>query len=97
LPVRHGLLIGGVCKASGAAKAGVHGATTQVTVAGDTWPLGGDIIVKADGARVGTLNDLRTVVGSKKPGETVELELARGSRTFDVKVKLGRQPASPVC
>jgi S1-C subfamily serine protease len=97
LPVRHGLLVGGVCKSSGAAKAGVHAATTQVTVAGDTWPLGGDIIVKADGARVGTLDDLRTVVGSKKPGETVELELARGSKTFDVKVKLGRQPASPVC
>jgi S1-C subfamily serine protease len=97
LPVRHGLLVGGVCRSSGAAKAGVHGATTQVTVAGDTWPLGGDIIVKADGVRVGSLDDLRTIVGAKKPGDTVGLELERGSKTLDVKVKLGRQPASPLC
>jgi S1-C subfamily serine protease len=97
LPVRHGLLVGGVCKSSGAAKAGVHGATTQVTVAGDTWPLGGDIILKADGTPVGSLDDLRTIVGAKKPGDTVGLLLERGSKTLDVKVKLGRQPASPLC
>jgi S1-C subfamily serine protease len=97
LPVRHGLLVGGVCKSGGAARAGVHGATTQVTVAGDTWPLGGDIILKADGVRVGSLDELRTIVGAKKPGDTVGLELERGSKTLDVKVKLGRQPASPLC
>jgi S1-C subfamily serine protease len=97
LPVRRGLLVGGVCTSSGAAQAGVHGAKTQVTLAGDTWPLGGDIIVKADGTRVGSLDPLRTIVGDKKPGDTVDLEVYRGSKTLDMKVKLGRQPASPLC
>jgi S1-C subfamily serine protease len=97
LPVKRGLLVGGVCKTSGAARAGVHGATTHVTLAGDTWPLGGDIIVRADGARVGSLNELRSIVGDKQPGETVELELYRGSKTLDTKVRLGRQPAAPLC
>jgi S1-C subfamily serine protease len=97
LPVQHGLLVGGVCKTGGAARAGIHAATTQVTLAGDTWPLGGDIIVKADGMRVGSLDQLRALVGDKKPGDTVSLELYRGSKTLDIKVKLGRQPASPLC
>jgi S1-C subfamily serine protease len=95
--VQHGLLVGGVCKTGGAARAGIHAATTQVTLAGDTWPLGGDIIVKADGMRVGSLDQLRALVGDKKPGDTVSLELYRGSKTLDIKVKLGRQPASPLC
>jgi len=97
LPVRHGLLVGSVCKASGAAKAGLHGATQQVTVAGDTWPLGGDIIVRADGTHVGSVDELRTLVGRRKPGDTVQLELYRGDKTMTVKVTLGRQPLSPRC
>src|SRR5581483_9628159 len=65
LPVRQGLLVAAVCKGSGAAQAGVHGSKTQVTLSGDTWPLGGDIIVKADGVTVGSLDQLRTLVGDK--------------------------------
>ena len=53
LPVSDGLLVGTVCERPGAAKAGLRGAKQQVTVAGETWPLGGDIIVKADGIPVG--------------------------------------------
>src|SRR5581483_478015 len=93
LPVRQGLLVAAVCKGSGAAQAGVHGSKTQVTLSGDTWPLGGDIIVKADGVTVGSLDQLRTLVGDKKPGQSVQLELYRGSKKLDVNVKLGRQPA----
>src|SRR5438094_4785097 len=63
LPVRHGLLVGRVCHDGGAAKAGVRGATQQVTLAGDTWPLGGDIIVRVDGARVVSVAQLRNIVG----------------------------------
>ena len=97
LPVRQGLLVAAVCKGSGAAQAGVHGSKTQVTLSGDTWPLGGDIIVKADGVTVGSLDQLRTLVGDKKPGQSVQLELYRGSKKLDVNVKLGRQPATPLC
>jgi S1-C subfamily serine protease len=97
LPVKHGLLVSNVCENSGAAKAGVHGATQQVTLSGSTWPLGGDIIVKVDSVPVSTVDQLRTIVGTKKPGDSVELELYRKTSSLDVKVKLGRQPASPLC
>jgi S1-C subfamily serine protease len=95
--VKSGLLVSTVCHNSGAAAAGVRAATQEVTLAGVTWPLGGDIVVKADGLRVGSLDQLRAIVADKKPGDSVELELDRKNSTLDVKVKLGRQPASLVC
>ena len=97
LPVKSGLLVGKVCRSSGAADAGVRGARQEVTLAGVTWPLGGDIIVKVDGLRVTSLDQLRTIVADKKPGDSVELELDRSTSTLDVKVKLGRQPSTPLC
>jgi S1-C subfamily serine protease len=97
LPVRRGLLVGKVCRDGAAAKAGVRGATQHVTLAGDTWPLGGDIIVRMDGGRVTSVAQLREIVGSSKPGDVVDLELYRGKRMMNVNVKLGRQPASPRC
>jgi S1-C subfamily serine protease len=95
--VRRGLLVGKVCRDGAAAKAGVRGATQHVTLAGDTWPLGGDIIVRMDGGRVTSVAQLREIVGSSKPGDVVDLELYRGKRMMNVNVKLGRQPASPGC
>jgi S1-C subfamily serine protease len=97
LPVRSGLLVGKVCHDGAAAKAGVRGATQHVTLAGDTWPLGGDIIVRIDGDRVTSAAQLREFVGSSKPGDSVELELYRGNKITNLSVKLGRQPASPRC
>jgi S1-C subfamily serine protease len=97
LPVQHGLLVGSVCSASGAAKAGLRGGTQQVTVAGDTWPLGGDILVKVNGVPVRSVDALRSLVSQHKPGDTLQLEIYRGDKTATVKVKLGRQPLSPRC
>ena len=97
LPVRSGLLVGTVCSATGAAKAGLRGATQQVTVAGETWPLGGDIIVKADGIPVASVEQLRSIIADKKPGDTLQLQIYRGDKTRNLKVKLGRQPLSPRC
>src|SRR4051794_14197238 len=97
LPVPRGLLVGRVCRDSTAAKAGVHGATRQVMLAGVTWPLGGDIIVKVDGVPVTAVDELRTIVGDKKPGDSVQLELQRRNATVDVRVKLEQEPASIDC
>ena len=97
LPARSGLLVSRVCADTGAATAGLRGAKRQVTVAGDTWPLGGDIIVKADAMPVGSLEQLRTLISQHKPGDTLQLEIYRGEKTMTVKVRLGRQPLSPRC
>jgi S1-C subfamily serine protease len=95
LPVKRGLLVESVQPASGAAKAGVKGGSTQVTVAGESYVLGGDVIVRADGARVSTLSRLRQIVAAKKPGDKIRLELYRDSKKLILTVTLGRQPNSP--
>jgi S1-C subfamily serine protease len=97
LPTRSGLLVGTVCAATGAAKAGLRGGTQQVTLGGDTWPVGGDIVVKLDGAPVDSVDAMHTAIAGKRPGDTVHLEIYRGNSTKTLEVKLGRQPASPRC
>jgi S1-C subfamily serine protease len=90
-PVSHGVLIAEVKAGSGAAKAGLRGATTQAVVAGETWPIGGDLIVKADGQTIGSLARLREVIAMKKPGDTMQLEIYRGTKKMTLDVELGRQ------
>jgi S1-C subfamily serine protease len=90
-PVSHGVLVATVKAGSGAAKAGLHSATTQAVVAGDTWPIGGDLIVKADGQTIGSLGRLRDVIAAKKPGDSLQLELYRGTKKMTVDARLGRQ------
>jgi S1-C subfamily serine protease len=94
-PVEQGLLVQSVQPGSGAAKSGLRGGTTQVVVAGDTWKLGGDVIVRADGVHVGSLDRLRDLVAAKKPGESMRLDIYRGQKEISIDVKLGRQPNSP--
>ena len=81
LPTAHGLLVQGVQPGTGAAKAGLHASTSQVTVQGDTWPLGGDIIVAADGVRVSSIAALRDAVAAKQPGDSMTLRIIRGTKT----------------
>jgi S1-C subfamily serine protease len=95
LPVRRGLLVERVEAGSAADEAGLKGGTTEVVVAGESWQLGGDVIVRADGVRVDTDDRLRDVISGKRPGDTIELEIYRGEKEMTLKVKLGRQPSSP--
>jgi S1-C subfamily serine protease len=95
LPVTKGLLVQSVQPGSGAARAGLKAGTTQVVLAGESYNLGGDIIVGAAGAPIASLDKLRDVVAAKKPGDKLDLEIYRGSKKTTVTVKLGRQPASP--
>jgi S1-C subfamily serine protease len=97
LPSSQGLLVKKVCRSSGSADAGLHGAEQTVVVAGESWPLGGDLIVAADGNRVGSTEALRDAVAMKKPGDEMKLTLYRGDKEMNVHVKLGRQPASLRC
>jgi len=94
LPVEHGLMVARVIKGTGAARSGLKPGTTPVVVEGESWPAGGDLLVKADGHALNSIDDLRNVIADKKPGSSLKLELYRGSHEMTVHVKLGRQPAS---
>ncbi len=95
LPASHGLLVVGVQPGSGAASAGLRGGRQTAVVSGESWPIGGDLIVSADGVELSTLDQLRDVIASKQPGESVALVVYRGSNQLTLHVTLGRQPSSP--
>ena len=94
LPVSKGLLVQSVQPGSGAASAGLEAGTTQVVLAGESYNLGGDIIVQADKSPVASLDKLRDVVATKKPGDKLRLVVYRNGKRTVVSVKLGRQPAA---
>jgi S1-C subfamily serine protease len=92
LPTDQGVLIQ---RAAGpAAKGGVKGGDTQVSIGGADLLLGGDVLTGIDGKKVTSMDDVIGVVDSKKPGDEVTLELRRGDKKRTAKVKLGKRPAS---
>ncbi len=101
VPTSNGMLVEKVESGSGAAKSGLKGGSTQVTMSGTSYLLGGDVIVRVDGVAVGSLARLRDLVAAKKPGDTMALTIYRSSsgsgswKQMNVDVKLGRQPSSP--
>ena len=94
LPSNHGLLVASVQPGSAAAKAGLRAGTQKATLAGVTYPLGGDLIDSAAGAQLSSIDQLREAIAGKKPGDKVDLGVFRGDKHLTITVKLGRQPSS---
>jgi len=94
LPATHGLLVARVQPGSGAAKAGLRAGTGNATLAGESYPLGGDLITKVDSTPLYSLDQLRDAIDNKQPGDEVRLETYHGDQLRTVTVKLGRQPSS---
>jgi S1-C subfamily serine protease len=95
LPAKTGVLVGFVTSGSGADKAGLRGGERQVVVAGETFVLGGDIIVSIGGEKISSLEQLRDAIAAQEPGDKVTLVIYRDANKTSVTVTLGRQPPSP--
>jgi S1-C subfamily serine protease len=95
LPVEKGVLVEEVTADTGAGKAGLEGGDTEVVVAGESYTLGGDIIVAFDGKKISSIEQLRDAISGRKPGDKVSLVIYRDANKTSVTVTLGRRPASP--
>ena len=95
LPADSGVLVGAVQPGSPADKAGLEGGDTQVVVAGESYQIGGDMIVAIDGKDVASVDALREAIAAHKPGESLPVTVvhADGKRQT-ITVRLGRVPDS---
>ena len=89
LAVKQGVLVESVDPGSGADKAGIKGGQSNSS---DAVSAGGDIITRVDGKAINGIEQLRSAIGSKQPGDKVTLTVLAGGQTKDVQVTLGTAP-----
>jgi S1-C subfamily serine protease len=99
LPVKSGAMVETVEAGTPAAKAGLRGGNLEAQMGGGKVAVGGDIIVGVDGKAIGSAEDLSSLIGSKKPGDTISVEVMRatGKGTYEkktIKVTLTARPNS---
>jgi S1-C subfamily serine protease len=94
LPVNKGVLVAEVVKGGPADKAGLQGGSTEATIEGASFQLGGDIITEVNGEPISSMEDVINAVNSAKPGEKMELTVLRHGETKKIAVTLGNRPAS---
>ncbi len=92
-----GAMIAKVAPNSPAAKAGLTGATGETTIQGQTYAIGGDVVVEANGTKIETIKDLQAAVSALKPGDKLELVMKTSTgATKNATVTLGDQPQDPI-
>src|SRR5262249_11297421 len=89
-----GVAVAQVQSGSGASAAGLKASTGTTTIAGVSYPTGGDVITSVNGTPVKTSEQLRALVDAHSPGDEVTLTVSRGGETRTVTAKLGTRSAA---
>ena len=89
-----GALVEAVSPDSPASRAGIQGGDQTVTVQGEEFTIGGDVIVKVDNTEVRTADDLIAYLGTKKPGDEVTVTVERDGKTEELTVTLAERPSN---
>jgi S1-C subfamily serine protease len=93
---QRGALVVDVTPNSPAAKAGLQGSTQSTTIAGQSVPVGGDVIVSINGSPVKTFDDLITYLARNTDvGQKVMLGILRNGKSMTVDLTLSARPATP--
>ena len=92
LPLGKGLLVMHIDEGSPAKKAGLRAGTMNVTIEGEPWVLGGDILVAVNGLQVKAPEDFVKVYQALRVGQTVQLSLMRNGSPQTITVTLEEQP-----
>ena len=91
--VTYGWLIAQVTSGGPAAQANLRGGTQQVTVAGQSVTIGGDIIIALNGIRITGIDDLSTFLEERTlPDETINVTIVRDGQPITLTLKLDARP-----
>jgi len=91
---QQGALIVTVTAGGPAAKAGLQPSNQQVTINGEPYPVGGDVITAINGQSVKQFDDLISYLfNSTEVGQTVNLTILRQGQEKQVTLTLGVRPA----
>ena len=94
--VTYGVLVQRVIQGGPAAGAGIRGGSQTVTIQGQEYLVGGDIMVSINGKRVSNNDDLATYLEENETaGTKVELGLLRSGTLTNVSLVLGARPPPP--
>jgi len=88
LDSQRGAYIHDVISDSPAAEAGLQGSSSQ------DQPVGGDVVIEADGKPIADFSDLLIDVAFKKPGDKMDLTILRNGQPRKITVTLARRPAN---
>jgi len=92
LEIQQGAYIISVAPDGPADEAGLQGSPNTRLVEGLDAPVGGDVVVAADGKSIADFDDLLVAVTSKSPGDTIELTILRDGNEQRVTVTLEARP-----
>lgn len=92
LPVQQGAYIAQIVDGGPADEAGLRGATGTETILGADIPVGGDVVVEADGDPIADFTDLLDYVAFQQPDDTIELTILRDGERQQVTVELATRP-----
>lgn len=95
LPLSEGFIIEDVAPGSPAEKAGLRGGGLNVTVDGEPWVLGGDIIrsINDNGSRV--TEEMMSSFRTMKVGQSVAFEVMRDGKEQRINITLEERPQLP--
>jgi S1-C subfamily serine protease len=92
LPVQQGILVARVYRNSSAADAGIRGYNRIARLYNERYLIGGDIITEIDEIPLGSMDDLRLLMESKRPGDVVQATLYRENTKIQKSVTLVEVP-----
>ena len=95
LPLRTGFLIEAVEPGSPAEEAQLKGGDLELTIAGDDFLLGGDIITVMNNHRLDSPESVINALQELKVGSEISLTIFRDGKTQEVKYKLTERPLLP--
>jgi S1-C subfamily serine protease len=93
LGTQEGAYIDGVVPDGPAAEAGLQGSSGTKQEDGFDVPVGGDVVIEADGKPVADFSDLLVDIAFKNPGDVIELTILRDGQRQRVTVELAARPS----